>query len=83
MRRDAPGLRLALARGEVLRLDAARGVDVACESGRVWITQERCARDVWLSPGESVHLHGRGLALLEADQAAHVRIEQGIIEIPP
>ena len=65
---------LALARGELARLDAALGVDVACESGRVWITQERSLRDVWLIAGESVHLQGHGLALLEADRHAHVRI---------
>lgn len=67
---------LALARGELVRLDAARGVEVSCESGRVWITQERDPRDLWLSAGESVHLAGQGLALLEADRHAHVRIEQ-------
>ena len=68
---------LALARGELVRLDAARGVEVLCESGRVWITQERDSRDLWLSAGESVHLTGQGLALLEADRHAHVRIAQG------
>ena len=68
---------LALARGELVRLDAGRGVDVSCESGRIWITQERDPRDLWLSAGESVHLSGDGLALLEADRHAHVRIEQG------
>jgi hypothetical protein len=68
---------LALARGELVRLDAVRGVDVSCQSGRVWITQERDPRDVWLTAGESVHLSGAGLALLEADGQSHVRIEQG------
>jgi hypothetical protein len=68
---------LALARGDLVRLDAARGVDVSVESGRVWITQERDARDLWLTAGDSVHLDGQGLALLEADRHAHVRIEQG------
>ena len=68
---------LCLARGELLRLDAARGMSVSCESGRVWITQERDPRDLWLSAGESVHLSGQGLALLEAERHAHVRIAQG------
>ena len=63
-----------LARGELLRLDAGPGVDVSCDAGRVWITQERDARDLWLNAGESVHLAGRGLALLEADRTARVRI---------
>ena len=73
----APSGLVRLAQGELLRLDAFRGIDVSCESGRVWITQERCLRDVWLTAGESVHLHGRGLALLEADRHAHVRIARG------
>ncbi len=63
-----------LARGELLRLDAAPGVDVSCDAGRVWITQERDSRDLWLNAGESVHLAGWGLALLEADRSARVRI---------
>jgi hypothetical protein len=67
---------LALARGELVRLDAAGGVDVSVESGRVWITQERDPRDLWLTAGESVHLDGAGLALLEADRRSHVRIRQ-------
>jgi ferric-dicitrate binding protein FerR (iron transport regulator) len=67
---------VALARGELLRLDAACGVDVSVESGRVWITQESNPRDVWLTAGESVHLDGEGLALLEADRQARVRIAQ-------
>jgi hypothetical protein len=66
-----------LARGELLRLDAWPGVDVCCDAGRVWITQERDARDVWLNAGESVHLAGRGLALLEADLSARVRVARG------
>ena len=72
-----PGVRIALARGELLRLDTARGLRVAVESGRIWITQESDPRDVWLAAGESVQLCGAGLSLLEADRHAHVRIEQG------
>ena len=77
MTHRSPVPTLALARGEVLRLDAGRGVEVACDSGRLWITQERDPRDLWLTAGERIHLTGRGLALLEADRDAHVRIEQG------
>ena len=66
----------ALARGALLRLDAARGVEISVDSGRVWITRESDPRDLWLTAGESVHLAGGGLALLEADRQAHVRIAQ-------
>jgi hypothetical protein len=68
---------LNLAAGEVLRLDDAEGVEVACDSGRVWITEERGRDDVWLRAGQSVRLARRGLAIMEATQAARIRI------IPP
>jgi hypothetical protein len=67
---------LRLARGALVRLDASRGVEVSVRCGRVWITQERDARDLWLTAGESVQLEGEGLALIEADRDAHVRIER-------
>ena len=63
--------------GKLLRLEDARGVEVACDSGRVWITEERSLDDVWLGAGQSVRLARTGLAILEATQAARIRI------IPP
>jgi len=74
--RAVRGESLTLARGSLLRLDAARGVEVSVQRGRVWITRESDARDLWVSAGESVQVAGAGLALLEADRDAHVRIEQ-------
>jgi hypothetical protein len=68
---------LRLAAGEILRLDDPEGVEVACDAGRVWITEERGLDDVWLRAGQSVRLARRGLAVMEATQAARVRI------IPP
>jgi hypothetical protein len=68
---------LKLGAGEVLRLDDAEGVEVACDAGRVWITEERGLDDVWLRAGQSVRLARRGLTVMEATQAARVRI------IPP
>jgi hypothetical protein len=68
---------LALCAGELMRLEGAASFQVACVSGRVWITEERDARDLWLEAGESVRLSGRGLALLEATRHARVRIAEG------
>jgi hypothetical protein len=65
---------LALAAGEVMRLDAPRGLEVRCESGHLWITEEAQADDVWLGPGQRVRLVGDGLALLEAKGPARLRI---------
>jgi hypothetical protein len=69
-------LRLALARGELLRLEGTGGVDVAVESGRVWITEEESSRDTWLAAGQSAHLEGRGLTLVEATERTHIRIAE-------
>jgi Protein of unknown function (DUF2917) len=63
--------------GQLLRLEDAQGVEVACDSGRVWITEERSLDDVWLGAGQSVRLARAGLAILEATQAARIRL------IPP
>ncbi|HTS86567.1 MAG TPA: DUF2917 domain-containing protein [Usitatibacter sp.] len=63
-----------LAAGAVLRLDCPGGVEVVCDAGRVWITEERNLEDLWLAAGQSVRLARRGLALLEATQASRVRI---------
>ena len=65
---------LNLSAGQLLRLDHARGIEVACDSGRVWITEERGLDDFWLTPGESVRLTRNGLAILEATQAARIRV---------
>jgi hypothetical protein len=67
---------LALGAGELARLESAAGLEVACESGRVWITEECHASDVWLDAGQRVRLHGEGLALIEATRRSRVRIER-------
>jgi DUF2917 family protein len=66
--------RIALEAGEMLRLESGRGIEVQCEFGRVWITEESDSRDLWLDAGERVRLAGRGLALLEAQNASRVRL---------
>jgi hypothetical protein len=45
-------LRLRMNKRELLSLDADSG-RVVCESGTLWITQDRDARDIVLDPGES------------------------------
>ena len=67
---------VALAPGEVLRLEGPRGLQVVCQSGHLWITEEAQPDDVWLAAGQRVRLVGNGLALLEAKGAARLRIER-------
>ena len=66
--------RLDLAEGEILRLESQGGFEVACEEGRVWLTEECDRRDVWLTAGQRVRLSGCGLAVLEAVHRARIRI---------
>ena len=64
-----------LAAGQVLTLDAARGLRVTCESGQLWVTEEAQPDDVWLAAGQRVRLAGDGRAVVEAKVAASVRID--------
>ena len=65
---------MRLAAGEVIRIPAPRGLEVACEAGHLWITEEGMPDDVWLGPGQRVRLVGDGLAVLEAKGEARLRI---------
>lgn len=60
--------------GELLRLESPRGLEVRCDAGHLWITEEAQPDDVWLAPGQRVRLVGQGLAVLEAKGAARLRI---------
>ena len=62
----------ALAAGELLRIEHARGVQVCVQSGVLWITEEARNDDVWLRAGEHASLTGDGLAVLEA--IGHVKV---------
>ena len=66
---------VALRAGELLKLDAPRGLRVTCEAGHLWITEEDQPADVWLAAGQRVALVGDGLAVLEAKGEARLRIE--------
>jgi hypothetical protein len=66
---------IALAAGSLLRLEGPRGLQVTCEAGHLWITEESQPEDVWLAAGQRVRLVGAGLAVLEAKGDARLRIE--------
>jgi hypothetical protein len=67
--------RLQLAAGELLKLEGPRGLQVTCEAGQLWITEEAQPDDVWLAAGQRVRLVGDGLAVLEAKGDARLRID--------
>jgi hypothetical protein len=72
---DSRPFTLALAGGELLKLESPRGLQVTCESGHLWITEEAQPDDVWLAAGQRVWLVGEGLAVLEAKGNARLRID--------
>ena len=65
---------MRLAARAVLRIAAPRGLEVACEAGHLWITEEGLPDDVWLAAGQRVRLVGDGVAVLEAKGDARLRI---------
>ncbi|MGZ5033629.1 MAG: DUF2917 domain-containing protein [Usitatibacter sp.] len=75
MKLEATPFTLALAGGATLKLESPRGLQVTCEAGHLWITEEAQPDDVWLAAGQRVRLVGEGLAVLEAKGDARLRID--------
>ena len=69
---------ISLEAGEFLRLEEQEGIEVRCEAGRLWITDETSSRDVWLRDGEGAVLEGGGLTLVEAVDFTRLRIGRGV-----
>jgi hypothetical protein len=63
-----------LSPGELLRIQAPRGLEVHVDEGHLWITEEAQPDDVWLAAGQRVRLIGQGLAVIEAKGPAKIRI---------
>lgn len=61
-----------LSKGEMLRIDNARGQSIAVVQGMVWITQEGDPRDIFLSDGESFVFDQPGTALVQAMNDTHL-----------
>lgn len=62
--------RVALAGGETLVLDDARGVVIDATSGLLWVTVSGEAGDIFLSPGQSYCVMGRGRVVIEGSANA-------------
>jgi len=69
-------LKLALARGELARVDAARGALIHCREGLLWVTQHGDLKDYLLDPGQSIRINSDGPVLVHAVRAATVAITQ-------
>jgi hypothetical protein len=65
---------LALAAGEVLTLDDARGVRIQARSGMVWVTEEANPRDHIVGPGETIVVSRDGRTVVQALHASWIAI---------
>jgi len=65
---------LALAAGEVLTLDDARGIRIHARTGTVWVTEEANLRDHVVGPGETHVVTRGGRTLIQALQPAWVAL---------
>ena len=61
-----------LVKGEILRVDNARGQSIAVVRGMVWITQEGDVRDTFLSDGDTFVFTQSGTALAQAINDTHL-----------
>jgi hypothetical protein len=50
----------------VHRIESAKGMEITCVGGAIWVTQERDVRDWILLAGQSVRLERAGLAVVYA-----------------
>lgn len=64
-----------LPKGERLLLRQTAGRTLRVHAGHVWLTEPACIQDVTLGSGESFHLSGSGIAVLEALSDATLSIE--------
>ena len=67
---------ISLEAGELLRLEEPEGVNLRCESGRLWMTHENDLRDHWISRGETARLTAAGATLIEATTLTTLRISR-------
>ena len=65
---------LALAAGEVVTLDDARGVRIQARAGSIWVTEEANSRDHILGPGEVLVVGRDGRTVIQALQSSWVAL---------
>lgn len=68
---------LALAAGEVLTLEDARGVRIRARRGSIWITEEANLRDHILGPGETLVVSRAGRTVIQAMKPSWVALDEG------
>ncbi|MBC7857660.1 MAG: DUF2917 domain-containing protein [Burkholderiaceae bacterium] len=66
---------IEMPRAQMLKLFDARGSQVSCASGVLWITQDGERDDVVLGAGQSLRIQRDGLTLIYACKDAALRID--------
>jgi Protein of unknown function (DUF2917) len=65
---------LALAAGDVVTLDDARGVRLHSRAGTVWVTEEANPRDHIVGPGQALVISRAGRTVIQALQPAWIAL---------
>ena len=65
-------MKIALQRGQFLRVVNGAGSTVTAHGGSVWITEQDNPRDVVLRAGQNMTLRRSGVALVEAFEDASI-----------
>ncbi len=68
-------MKIALQRGQFLRVVNGAGSTVTAHGGSVWITEQDSPRDVVLRSGQNMTLRRTGVALVEAFEDASIFLE--------
>ena len=74
MELSSPSPVLALAAGEVVTLDDARGVRIHARAGSLWVTEEANSRDHILGAGEMLVVGRDGRTVIQALKASWIAL---------
>lgn len=83
MKIDLSAWSLHLPSGAAMRLEAARGVTVRGVEGRLWLTEEGSAEDVFLCAGDAHAIRTDGRVVVQADDDAALVLESAGRALPP
>ena len=73
----------ALPRGQLLRIDDARGQLVQCLEGTLWMTQQDHPQDLVLEAGDEAIIERDGLTVLQALGDARLVLAPALPDTPP
>ncbi len=65
MKIQLAGDEFQLGDGQALKITGARGLEIRCITGTLWLTEAGDGMDHFLASGQSYRLRGNGLALVE------------------